>query len=156
MIQIIYIKLNVVLHRDNTRWTNRLLSFPALVYVPAVNLASLAKCPPDEPGLMFPAAVIDGLSVLLLGGQGESAMITEKSIWNNPLSIRRRSSRPDRAGGRHKTIHSFPSRSHSGNILVESVGHSLDVRCTPIGSYTWSPTSGSTVRGGASLEEAGH
>jgi hypothetical protein len=78
MIQIIPIKFNVMPHRENTHWTNRLLSPLTLVCVPAVNLVGLANCPaaqafslPDEPGLTFPAAVIEGLSVLLLGGQGK-------------------------------------------------------------------------------------
>lgn len=78
MIQIIHIKLNVVPHRENARWTNQLLSLFTLICVPAVNLLGLAKCPtaqafslPDEPGLIFLAAVIEGLSVLFLRGQGK-------------------------------------------------------------------------------------
>lgn len=75
MIQIILIKLNAVPQRENT---NRLLSLPTLLCVSVVNLVVLAKCPtaqafaqPDEPGLMFPAAVREDLSVLFLGGQGK-------------------------------------------------------------------------------------
>lgn len=78
MIQITHIKLNAVPQRESTRWIKRLLCFPTLICVPAVNLVVLAKCPtaqafilPGEPGLMFAAAVREGLSVLLLGRQGK-------------------------------------------------------------------------------------
>lgn len=66
-------------------------------------------------------------------------MIAEKSVWNNPLRIRKRYSRRDRAGQFWGTIYSSPSLNHSGNILVENIGHSLDVKRPPppIDSYIW-------------------
>lgn len=73
--------------------------------------------------------------------------MTEKSIWNNPLSIRKRYSRHNKTILGNSRL--FPPLNHSRNILVENFGHGLDVKCHPIGSCIgWSPTSGSIVGGG--------